>query len=160
MGISTASGTKVYVGPQVTDTQADTLAEFQALSGWQEIGLVESLGEFGDESNDVTFASLGDARTRHAKGARDAGTMVITCGHDPLDQGQINLENAEATEFQFAFRVTLSDSPGGAFQNSEVYFRGLVMSKRKNVGNNDNVIRNVYNVGINSELFTDPSHSV
>jgi len=35
-----------------------------------------------------------------------------------------------------------------------------VQSRRKNVGTNDNVIRNTYNVGINSEIFTDLSHSV
>lgn len=150
--IVTASGTRVYIGPAVTAAQSDTLAEFQAISAWVEVGLVESVGEFGDQANDVTFAALGDNRTRHAKGARDAGTMPITVAHDPTDVGQAALAAAEATNDNYAFRITLPDGPVG-FSDTEQYFRGLVQSKRKNVGNNDNVIRNTYNIGINSEIF-------
>lgn len=159
MAIITASGTQVYIGPQVTETAADTLIEFQALSGWTSIGLVESVGEFGDQSNDVTFAAIGDARVRHAKGAADAGTMAIVCAHDPLDAGQLAVETAQQTNLNYAFRVTLPDSPGAPFTNTEIYFRGLVSSRRKNIGNNDNVVRNNYNVLINSPLFTAPSVS-
>lgn len=151
--IVTASGTKVYIGPAVTAISADTLVEFQAISGWTEIGLVESVGEFGDESSDVAFAAIGDGRTRHAKGARDAGTMAITVAHDPTDVGQAAVELAEATNDNFAFRVTLPDAPTPAFSDTELYFRGLVRSKRKNVGTNDNVIRATYNIGVNSEVF-------
>ena len=156
--IVTASGTKVYVGPAVITANADSLAEFQAITAWVEIGLVESLGEFGDESADVSFAALGDGRTRHAKGARDAGTMAITVAHDPTDTGQAAIELAEQADDNYAFRVTLPDGPVG-YSNTELYFRGLVRSRRKNVGTNDNVIRNTYNVGVNSEIFTDPARS-
>ena len=52
------------------------------------------VGEFGDQSNDVTFAAIGDSRVRHAKGARDAGTLSLTCAHDPLDAGQAAMEAA------------------------------------------------------------------
>jgi Phage tail tube protein, TTP len=156
--IVTASGTRVYIGSAVTTAQADTLAEFQAMTAWTEITLIESLAEFGDESADVTFAAIGDARTRHAKGARDAGTMAITCAHDPTDIGQAAVETAEATNDNFAFRVVLPDGPPG-FSDTTLYFRGLVRSKRKNVGTNDNVIRNVYNVGVNSEVFIQPAAS-
>jgi Phage tail tube protein, TTP len=153
--VTTASGTHLYIGPAVATAQADTLAEFEAISGWTEIGLVESVGEFGDQSNEVTFSALGDARVRRSKGARDAGTMAVTTAHDPTDVGQAALEVAEGTKLNFAFRVDLPDAPGPTYSNTQIYFRGLVMSKRKNVGTNDNIIRNNYNIGINSELFTD-----
>jgi tail tube protein len=159
MGIITASGTQVYIGPNVTESQADTLAEFQALSGWTPIGLVESVGEFGDQANDVTFAAIGDQRIRHAKGARDAGTMALVCAHDPFDAGQQALETAEQTNVLYAIRVTLPDSPGSPFTNTEIYFRGLVASRRKNIGTNDNVVRNNYNILVNSQLYTAPSVS-
>jgi hypothetical protein len=159
MAIITASGTVVYIGPQVIETAADTLIEFQALSGWTSIGLIESVGEFGDQNNDVTFSAIGDSRVRHAKGAADAGTMALVCAHDPFDAGQIALELAQQTNLNFAFRVTLPDSPGTPFTNTEIYFRGLVSSRRKNIGTNDNVVRNNYNVLVNSPLFTAPSVS-
>jgi Phage tail tube protein, TTP len=157
--ITTASGTRVYIGAAVTTTAADSLAEFQAMaSAWVEIGLIESLGEFGDESADVAFAAIGDGRTRHAKGARDAGTMAITAAHDPTDVGQAAIEAAEQTNNNYAFRVVLPDGPPN-YSDTEIFFRGLVRSRRKNIGTNDNVIRNTYNVGVNSELFTQPAVS-
>lgn len=155
--IVTASGAKMYIGPAVTSTSADSLAEFAAVTAWTEIGLIESLGEYGDESSAVTFAALGDGRMRKAKGARDAGTIALTVAHDPTDTGQAAMEAAEATNNNYAFKVTLPDGPTDAYTDTTQYFRGLVMSKRKNVGSNDNVIRSTYNVGINSEIFTDPA---
>lgn len=152
MAITTATGTKVYIGNAVTDLQADSLAEFQAMTGWTEIKQVESVGEFGDQASDVTFAALGDARVRHAKGARDAGTMALVVGHDPVDIGQLAATEAETTNDQFAFRVVLPDGPAG-MSDSERFFRGLVASARLNVGANDNVIRVTFNVLISSEIF-------
>ena len=153
--IITASGTKIYIGPAVA-ASVDTLAEFQAISPWTEIGLVENVGEYGDESAAVTFAAVGDGRMRKSKGARDAGTLALTCGHDPLDAGQAAVEAAEATNLKYAFKVVIPDGPAG-YSNTIQYFRGLVMSKRKNVGTNDNVVRNNYAIAIDSEIFEDPA---
>lgn len=153
--IITASGTRVYIGAASTSA-IDSIAEFEGISGWVEVGLVESLGEYGDQANEVTFSALGDARVRRSKGARDAGQLQITCGHDPTDLGQAAMEAAEATNNNYAFKIILPDGPAG-YSDTIQYFRGLVMSKRKNVGTNDNVVRNQYNVGINSEIFTDPA---
>lgn len=153
--VVTASGTRLFIGAAVTTAAADSLAEFEAMSNWTEVGLVESIGEFGDQSNEVTFSALGDARVRRSKGARDAGTMAVTCAHDPTDVGQAAVEAAEQTNNNFAFKVELPDSPTPSYSDTQIYFRGLVMSRRKNVGTNDNIIRNNYNIGVNSELFTD-----
>jgi hypothetical protein len=93
--IITGTGARVYIGPTVTSTAADSLAEFQALTPWTEIGLVESVGSFGAKSNSVTFAALGDAYMRKQKGIRDAGDLTITVAHDPTDAGQDAVEAAE-----------------------------------------------------------------
>src|SRR4051812_3717890 len=138
--VTTASGTRVYIGSAATST-IDTIAEFEGISGWTEIGLVESVGEYGDQSNAVNFEVLGDGRVRHSKGARDAGTLALVCGHDPTDVGQSALEAAEATNNNYAFKVVLPDGPAG-YSDTIQYFRGMVMGKRKNVGNNENIIRN------------------
>ena len=152
--ITTATGAKIFIGPSVAASAADTLTELKALT-YVEIGLVESLGEFGDEASAVTFAALGDGRIRKAKGARDAGMMAITVAHTPEDTGQAAIEAAEQTNNNYAFKVVLPDSPANDWSDTTIYFRGLVMSRRKNIGTNDNVIRNTYNVGVNSELFTE-----
>jgi hypothetical protein len=140
--IVTASGTRVFIGAAATST-VDTIAEFEATSMWVEIGLVESVGEIGDEANPVTFQALGDGRVRKAKGARDAGTMALVCGHDPTDTGQAAVEAAEATNNNYMFKLILPDGPVG-YSDTILNYRGLVMGKRKNICNNEKVISNQY----------------
>lgn len=159
MAITTATGTKIYIGAAVSEAQADTLAEFIAMTGWVEVKQVESIGEFGDQATDVTFAALGDSRVRHAKGARDAGTMAIVVGHDPVDAGQLAITAAQETNDEYAFRVVLPDGPAG-MSDSERYLRGLVASARLNVGANDNVIRTTFNVLISSEIFLQETSTI
>lgn len=156
--IQTTSGAKFYIGGNsVTSEQADTLAEFEAMSGWTEVMLIEDLGELGDESTEVTGAAIGDGRIRKAKGARNAGTMAIVAFRDPVDAGQLAMMAAEETSFNFPFKVELPDAPSEAYSNSLLYFRGLVMSRRERYGTNDNIMRRVFNVGVNSEVFENPA---
>jgi len=154
--ITTATGTRYYIGPSGVSTAYDTIAEFEAVSAWTEIGLVENGGEFGDEASAVTGAALGDGRIRKAKGARDAGTLALVCFHDPTDIGQAALDVAEGTNDNFTFKVVLPDGPPG-YSDTIQYFRGLVMSKRLQVNTNDNILRRLYNIGINSEVFANPA---
>ncbi len=153
--ISTASGSKIYIGPAVTSA-TDTLMEFQQITAWVEIGLVENMGEVGDESAAVSGAAIGDSRIRKAKGARDAGTMALVCFHDPDDTGQLAVEDAETSDNNYAFKVVLADGPAGE-TNSILYFRGLVMSQRINVGTNDNIMRRNFNIGVNSPVIYNPA---
>lgn len=154
--ITTATGSKIFIGPAVPTT-TDTEAEFSALT-WVEIGLVESLGEFGDQSNAVNFSSLNDGRVRKAKGVRDAGNLALTVARDPSDAGQNALIDAEGTNNKFAFKVTYPDRVTPTGTDSIDYFRALVMSKRNNVGSADNVIRRSFELGIDSALISvDPT---
>lgn len=148
--IFTATGTKVYIGPSVAGTPANATA-YAALT-WTEVGLVETVGEFGDESAAVNFAALGDGRVRKAKGARDAGALAITVARDRSDVGQVALEAAEAGYSNFVFKIVLPNRLNATGTDEVQYFKGLVMSKRTNVGGNDNVVRNTYNIGINSAI--------
>ena len=145
MAIITASGTKIFIGPVAADS-VDTAAEFKALMGFVEVKNVESYGDFGDESAAVTFNSVGAGRIQKAKGSRDAGTLALTVGFVPDDPGQIAMEAAEKSISNYAFQVVFPDG-------SSQYFRGLVMSRRRNVGSANDVLKRVFNIGINSELY-------
>src|SRR5262245_23612958 len=117
--ISASAGTKLYIGPQVALSTLSVLSEanavlnFEAISegDWDEVGGLESLGEFGDQSNAITFASLGDSRMLKLKGVRDAGTMAVVVGRDPEDVGQLAMEAAERQTANYRFRVVLNDEP-------------------------------------------------
>lgn len=156
MTVTTASGTRFYIG---TTAAADTLTEYEA-DTYVEVGEVESLGEFGDESASVSFTSLGDARVRKSKAARDAGTIALTCGRDPHDDGQNALKAAERTKFEYNIKVVAADNLDANDPPTIYYFRGLVMSARENYGANDNIVRTTFNIGINTEILEIPTEAV
>lgn len=156
MTVKTASGTKIYIGPQITDA-TDTAGEFAALTPYVEVKEVESYGDFGDSAADVTFTSVGDARVRHAKGARDAGTITLTVGRDPLDPGQLALKAAERTNKEYAVRVVVPEGPTDDYSDTEFYMRVLVRSARDSIGTNDNIIKTTFEMGINSAIIEVPT---
>ena len=153
MTISAASGSRLFIG---TTASAENLSQFLSDS-FTEVGEVEDLGEFGDESEAVTFASLQDSRVRKLKGTRDAGTIAVVCGADDSDTGQDAMVVAEASSLDFNFKILLNDQLTISGTPSEHYFRGKVMSKRLGVGSANNVVRRTFNVGINSEILEVPA---
>lgn len=149
MSVSTAAGAKFFIG---TTTPADTEAEFAA-DTYTEVKEVEDLGELGDESEAVTWAPIGERRIQKLKGARDAGTIVLVVGRDPLDAGQAAMRAAEQTDFEHNFKIVANDAPDAGGTDSTIYFRGLVMSRRDGFGQQANVIRTTFNVAVNSGLI-------
>lgn len=150
MTVSVAAASKLFIGSG--GSQANELDEFLA-DTYVEVGEVEDLGEFGDEAEEITFTALGDRRVRKFKGSFNAGTMTVTCGSDPADAGQDDMIDAFASDLDFNFKVMLNDAISLSGTPTTLYFRGKVMSKRRNVGNVSNIVRQAFNVGINSEIF-------
>lgn len=156
MTVNTASGAKLFIGTANSNRET-ALLDYQADS-YIEVGEIEDLGEFGDESERINFTALSDGRTRKFKGPRDAGEMPIVVGDDPTDEGQIAMEAAEASPLDFNFYVQLNDAISLGGQDSKHYFIAKVFSKRRNVGNASNVVRRNFAVGINSAITsTDPT---
>lgn len=153
--IITASGTRVYIGAVATSA-IDSIAEFEAISSWLEVGLIESVGEFGDTATLVTFEAIGDGRVRKAKGSRNAGTIAIVAAHDPTDTGQAALRAAQRVSDKYAMKLVIPDGPAG-YSDTILYMRGLVMGDPLNVGNNNNVVRRTFNVELDSEIFEEPA---
>lgn len=159
MAVNTAAGTRVYIGTTAIPANIDDLSDTQALAEFEadsyiEVGEVESVGEYGDESERVTFASLRDGRTRKFKGTRDAGDFSIVVGHDATDEGQLALVAAEQSHLDFNIKVVANDALTLGGTGSVDYFYGKIFSKRKNVGDVNNVVRASYPVGINSRIVT------
>lgn len=150
MTISAASGSQLYIG---TTTAAENLSQFLTDS-YTQVGEVEDLGEFGDEAELVTFASLADARMQKLKGVRDAGVMSVVCGADDSDAGQDAMIAAEADTLDYNIKVVLNDKQTLGGTPSEHYFRAKIMSKRLGVGSANNVVRKTFNVAINSEIIS------
>lgn len=165
MAISASAGTRIYIGPQVDLDTLKVLSDSAALTNfeaiiegdWVEIGETETIGQVGDQSNAVTFASLGDQRMKKLKGVRDAGTLAVTCARDPEDDGQLAAVAAEKTPFNYRFRIRYNDAPTEHYSPSTDYFAGQVMSRGVNVADVNSITKITFNVGINTPIYSDPA---
>lgn len=149
--INAASGTRLFIG-SVADSLSPDLADYQGDS-YVEVEEVESVGDFGDASEAVNFIALSDARVRKLKGPRDAGTCPVVCGDFPGDPGQVALIAAEATPFDYHFKVVGNDALTLGGDNSESFFCAKVMGKKKSVGAANNVVKRTFDLGINSDII-------
>lgn len=164
MTVNTAAGSTIAIAPQATyastvdweDSDADIITAFEALT-WTPVGEVEDLGEFGDEASEITFTALANRRVRKFKGTFDAGTVTVQCGSDPADTGQLAMIAAFASDLDYPFRIQLNDKLTNAGTPTTLYFGGKVMSKRRNVGDVENIVRQTYPVGVNTEIIEDPA---
>lgn len=155
MSIQTAAGAKVFIGP--ANETADDEAAFSALT-YSEIGEVEEIGEFGDQANEIKFAALGNRRVRKLKGSFDAGTLELTVGRDPQDEGQAAIAAALASNSDYAIKIELGDGDDGTGgEPTTFYFRAKVMSYTSNLGDVENVVRSKISLGINSDIVEIPA---
>ena len=157
MSITTSQGATISIGPVNND--ADDESAYAALS-YVAIGEVETIGEFGDSAQAVTFTSLSDGRVRKLKGSLDAGDLTLTVANDPLDAGQIALVAASRTKFSYAVKVVLSDAADTNDTDSTFYFRAKVMTRRINAGGANDITKRAFTLGIDSEIVEIPSEVV
>jgi hypothetical protein len=152
----TGTDAKVYISSASVLTTTDTTTEFAALT-WVEVGLVEKVGEYGDESAEITGNVISEGRTRRAKGVRNAGMQVITCFVDGGDAGQQAMVDAEATSNRYGIKIVPKDRLTSGGTDSISYYRGLVMSAKKGELSSDALQRITFNVGIDSPILTVPA---
>ena len=148
MTIVTAAEATLSIGTTAAATDASSFGS----DTYVPVGEIEDLGEFGDEAEEVTFTSLSDARVRKLKGPRNAGTMQLVVGADISDTGQAALIAAEAQPLDYNFKVQLNDKLTIGGTGTIYYFRGKVMSKRLQAGQANNVVRQRFNIGINTAI--------
>ena len=154
MTASATTNTKIYVGTTVAiDFSTDNAAidDFEA-DTWLEVKNVEDLGEFGDESNEITYGVIGESRMFRQKGARDAGTIALVCVRDALDDGQRTLVAAEKTDHEYNFKCVVGDAPVGGTP-TVYYFRALVMSAKNAFGGVGDIVKTTFNIGVNSAIL-------
>ncbi|CZT34618.1 hypothetical protein [Rhizobium sp. 9140] len=153
MAIFTVAGSKISIGAALPSKATDFVVADFASQTWQEVGNVETLGTFGDTSEETTFDDIGKARRQKLKGVRDAGTLEIVCGLDYSDAGQAALVAAEKVPHEFAIRVEFSDKPSGASpKNSIRYFVARIMSAAEALEAAGDVAKLNVSMSINSNI--------
>jgi hypothetical protein len=151
--VFTGLDVRVFISTTAVTSATDTTGEFAALT-WTEIELVESLDPYGDTAGIVNFNALKDGRVRKGKGARNAGDPTLTVGYDYSDPGQAALRAAQGTASKYGFKVQLPNKLATAGADQIDYFRAMVMSDPKNVGNTETVVRQTFQLAIDSPIYT------
>ena len=125
--------TKLAISSQEPSTFDE--AGFGALT-FSECGEVQAVGEFGVEYAIDRYQTPSDRAIRKEKSSWEYGTMTVDLLFDRDDAGQSLLEEAERSDDNYSFRVTLPD-PG----REMFLFQGLVMSLKRIIGGPDDSIR-------------------
>ena len=143
--IITAKGTKFYLAstvPAITGDEATDLASFDGLT-WGEVGMVESIGEFGPEGQIGSFTPLGTGIACKFRGTTDNGEVQLTIAKTTTDTGLLALIAKQGDPAESAFKIELSETgAAGTGQKAQRYvFLGLVRSARVSVGSGDEVVK-------------------
>jgi hypothetical protein len=150
----TSTNVKIFIGPVAADT-VDTLAEFEALTPYQEIKKILNIGDLGDQASEVTADYLDTGRTEVYKGIRRAPNLDIMLGYDEDDDGQDDLIAAEASPSNYAFYIELFNEGAGSPSNpTRHYFRGQVMSNMKGGFSPNSILTHGFTIAVNSAIFT------
>ena len=111
-----------YIGTTLSIVSGSPATEdetgYAALS-FVEVGKIVSIGEVGDESEDIAFDLLKPGRRTHVSGVKDLGEIPVTIEYDGADAGQDLIRAANNTNTTHSFLIT---DPDG----EEIYFQGLV----------------------------------
>ena len=154
MPINTGANTRISIGPRLSaKLPATAAAAVTLLAGlaYVEIGELESIGDYGDTINDVTFSALASGRATHLKGLADAGTVELSIGFDAGDAGQLALVTAFLDRSQFDYPIKVEYVDGLVD-----YFAAKVMSNKKTGVSVESVVKRTVTLGINSEIYEVP----
>jgi hypothetical protein len=147
------AGSKIDIGPAMAFDGTDCVASdfTTGTPTWTEIGGTTNLGSAGDTATLITSDRIREARTRKAKGSRNAGSMSIIADIDYADPGQLALIAAERTKDSYAFRLTFNDAPTGGTPSVR-YFVAFVMTAGEELNEANNAMKFLTTLEIDSNI--------
>jgi hypothetical protein len=146
----TGRDAKIWIGPS---TDAGTLSEFQAVTGWVEIKDVVRIAPRGGRRNIVTRSTISDDTVRKATGVEDSGNADLTCGIDTQDPGQQALRAAYTAGGNYAFKVSPRDRPEPTGTDSIQFFKGPVASAEDSELANETPYDISFSIPIDGKIF-------
>ena len=124
---------------------AETAAGFDALV-YTVVGEVTSLGAVGQESSLITHMPVADRVVRKLKGSKNNGSMELSYALDlGGHQGQQLLKVAAESDNAYSCRIVLQNG-------TKIYFRGLVMSAKREVGGVDSITSGSSTIEVTSNI--------
>lgn len=152
-GVITSAKSKLYVSPGLHLTATNTLSEYDALTGWIEIGDVVSYGEFGATFEEITHQPINDGLVYKFKGSKNSGSLTLNLGRAPSDAGQARLIEATDIYDFLDFKLELNDLPTGTgAKPTRQFFYAQVMSYTTNIPNANSIIGATCTISISGDL--------
>lgn len=151
-----SKGTKVYLSTGAVPA-GTTVTGWDALS-WTEIGLVESVGEFGPDSSIGSYTPIGTGVACKFMGTQDNGEISLTIAKSD-DSGLAALLARVGQTSSVPMKVELSDVGTTTTGHStparptRFCFPGLVKGARYNIGTGDDVVRVNTGLVINGSII-------
>lgn len=153
---NTNKGRKVYICATVKPTDL-TQEQFEALT-WVQVGKVGNVGDFGRQTNIVSYTTLDTEYQQKSKGISNAGDPVIECSRSYNDAGQVIMRTAGAptARYSYALKIEENDKPTADYTNTIHYVRGKVAGPVNLGGGNEDFVREQYTIGLEQVLTVDP----
>jgi len=151
-----SKGTKVFVSE--TLPSAYTVAGYDALT-WTEIGMIESVGEFGPDASIGSYTPIGTGVACKYMGTTDNGEISLTLAKTG-DEGLGIIAENQGNVNSFAFKVELNDY-GSTTQGhttpakcTRYMFPGLIRAAKISIGTGDDVVKITSAIVLNGEFVT------
>lgn len=140
--VYTHAGVTVAISNAIQNTDLNE-AGFAGLT-YIPIANVGNIGEYGINTNMLSYDTLNTLVSRKAKGITNAGDPTIECARDDSDAGQQAMIAAGAPDSfdAYAFKVTRQDG-------SVDYLRGLVAGPNQPNGRNEDFDLYMFTLGLN-----------
>lgn len=149
-----SKGTKIYIanGANLLPASYD-VAGYDALT-WLEIGMLESVGEFGPEASIGSFTPIGTGVACKFLGTTDNGEIALSIAQTS-DSGLAALAARQGNTASIAMKVELSDKGTGTTgaKATRYMFPGLVRSTRVTVGTGDDIVKRQVTLVINGAII-------
>jgi hypothetical protein len=124
---------------------SETSSAYDALT-YTLVGEATNLASFGAESSLISHSPIADRVVKKLKGSKNNGSMEISYALDLSDQGQVMLKAAAESDNAYSIRIVLQNG-------TKVYFRGLVMSAKREVGGVDSITSGSSTIEITSNII-------
>ena len=148
-----SKGTKVFIGSALPATY-DT-AGYDDVT-WTEVGMIESVGEYGATSNVGSYTPIGTGVACKYMGTTDFGEIALTIA-DTSDDGLAALKAHRGQSYYLPFKVqfsevgTTTEGHTTPAKYRRHMFIGLTTDYKHNIGTGDDVSRVNAKIVLNGE---------
>ena len=108
MTVSTAAGSRLYIGTTSSNASTDT---------YTEIAEITNIGQFGRSYEEIKYNALGNRNVIKFKGQRDDGDISLDLGSSDSDAGQLAIKAAIDSDVDYNFKITLNDAVTPSIQS-------------------------------------------